>query len=114
MNPLTLLWKGVCNIMEYQSVYDTTTHQTTHTATTIVENEPCRVSYTRESLVSVAGVPTTTQTILLFIRPDIDIKAGSVIEVTQNGRTIKYKGSSTTAKYTNHQEVVLELYEDKA
>ena len=114
-NPLVKLWIGKCTIYEYQSVTDPDTYQTTHSLVATVTDEPCRVSYTRETVSdSSGGVPTTYQVTMLFIRPDLDVKAGSVIEVTQHGRTIKYKGSSTTAKYSNHQEVVLELYEENA
>ena len=55
-----------------------------------------------------------TQFTVLFIRPDLTIKAGSVIEVTQHGITTKYRRSGTPTVYTNHQEVILTLYEDKA
>lgn len=114
-NPLAKLWVGKCTIYEYQSVTDPDTYQTTQSLVTVVRDEPCRVSYTRETITdNNDGVPNTYQLTMLFIRPELDIKAGSVIEITQRGRTIKYKGSSTTAKYSNHQEVVLELYEEKA
>ena len=81
-------------------------------------DEPCRVSYTHKTIGSITdndgGVPITVQVITLFIRPDLMIKPGSIIEVTQHGRTVKYKGSSTPSVYTNHQEVKLELYEEHA
>jgi hypothetical protein len=54
------------------------------------------------------------QTIKLFIRSDLDIKPGSLIEVTQNNVTTKYKRASQSAVYSNHQEITLELYEDYA
>lgn len=114
-NPLAILWKGNATISEYQEVNDPETYQTSHELAPIVVDEPCRVSYRQEpSTDIVTGAAQLTQIIMLFIRPDIDIKAGSVIEVTQNGRTLKYKRSSKPAIYSNHQEVILELYEDKA
>lgn len=114
-NPLSVLWVGKATISEYQEITDTETWQTSHELVPIVTNEPCRVSYRQEpSTDIVTGAAQLTQIIMLFIRPDIDIKAGSVIEVTQNGRTLKYKRSSKPAIYSNHQEVILELYEDKA
>ena len=109
------LWVGKCTIYEYLPVTDPTTHQTTHKLEPVVVNEPCRVSYTRETNTAVVeGAPQVIQTTMLFIRPDLEIKSGSVIEITQHGRTIKYKGSSKPALYSNHQEVVLELYEEHA
>ena len=114
-NPLSLLWIGKCTIKEYQDVFDEETYQTSQKEVAIVTDEPCRVSYTREQVTNIeSGVPTMEQSILLFIRPDLEIKPGSTIEVTQHGKTTKYRGSSKTAVYSKHQEVVLELYEDKA
>ena len=114
-NPLSILWVGKCTISEYQSVTDTETYQTTHELVPIVVNEPCRLSHSRESTTDVnSGVAYVAQSIVLFIRPDIVIKEGSVIEVTQNGVTNKYKRASKPAVYTNHQEIALDLYEDKA
>ena len=114
-NPLAILWKGKATISEYKEVTDKDTWETKHELKSVVTNEPCRVSYRQEPSTNiVTGAAQLTQIIMLFIRPDIEIKEGSVIEVTQDGRTLKYKRSSKPAIYSNHQEVVLELYEDKA
>ena len=114
-NPLSALWIGKATIYEHQEVTDPNTYQTSFQDVAVVTDEPCRVSYRQEPTTSVAtGAAQLSQIIMLFIRPDIDIKAGSIIEVTQHGRTLKYKRSSKPAVYTNHQEVALELYEDKA
>lgn len=114
-NPLSILWVGKCTISEYEKVTDPETYQTNHKLVPVVTDEPCRLSHRNETPVSVAdGAPFVHQTIVLFIRPDLVIKEGSVIEVTQNGVTNKYKRASKPAVYTNHQEVALELYEDNA
>ena len=114
-NPLSILWKGRCDIWEYEDVTDPDTHQTTQRQVVVVEGEPCRISFTSEATTNPAnGVAEMTQFIVLFIRPDLEIEAGSVIEVTQNGRTTKYKRSGKPAVYTNHQEIRLTLYEDYA
>lgn len=114
-NPLEILWIGRATISEYQSVTNPDTYETTQELVPVVTDEPCRVSYTRETVTDIqSGASSVVQLIMLFIRPDIDIKAGSVIEVTQRGKTTKFKRSSKPAIYTNHQEVSLELYEDKA
>lgn len=112
-NPLATLWIGRCTIYEYQTVTDPYTFQSTQKEVPVVVDEPCRVSYNREQATNIQdGAAVISQSITLFIRPDLEIKAGSVIEVTQHGVTTKYKGSSKSALYTNHQEIVLELYED--
>lgn len=114
-NPLAVLWTGKCTIYEYQDVTDPLTYQTTQKLVPILEDEPCRLSYNREQSTNIAnGAAVVSQSITLFIRPDLTIKAGSVIEITQNGVTEKYKGSGKPAVYRNHQEIVLELYEDNA
>lgn len=114
MNPLSKLWIGKCTIYEYKSVVDPITFQSTQQEVAVVENEPCRVSYNREQSTNIdSGVAVISQSTTLFIRPDLVVKPGSVIEVTQHGQTTKYKGSSKSALYTNHQEIVLELYEDR-
>ena len=115
VNPLAILWTGRATISEYQEITNEETYQSTFALVPIVQDEPCRLSHSRESTVNVSeGAPYVAQSIVLFIRPDIAIKEGSVIEVTQNNVTTKYKRASKPAVYTNHQEVSLELYEDNA
>lgn len=112
MNPLEKLWIGRCTIYQYQDVTDPDTFQTTQQEIAVVEDEPCRLSYNREQSTNIQnGAAVVSQSITLFIRPDLTIPSGSVIEITQHGRTVKYKGSGQPAYYTNHQEIVLELYE---
>jgi hypothetical protein len=114
-SPLGVLWIGTCTIYEYQDVTDPETFQTKHELFPVVVNEPCRVSYKRETSTNInTGAPEMQQVTMLFIRPDLEIKAGSVINITQHGRTIKYKRSSKPALYSEHQEVMLELYEENA
>jgi hypothetical protein len=115
VNPLSILWIGRATISEYKEVTDPTTYQTRHDLVPVVVDEPCRLSHSRESTVDVnGGAPYVAQSIVLFIRPDLVIKEGSVIEIVQHGVTTKYKRASKPSVYTNHQEVALELYEDNA
>lgn len=119
-NPLSLLWVGRATIYEYKETTDKETYQTTHELVPIVIDEPCRVSYgqttySRASTTEISnGAPLVDQTITLFIRPDLTISEGSVIEVTQHDVTVKYKRSSKPAIHSQHQEIILELYEDHA
>ena len=50
----------------------------------------------------------------LFISPEVEIKPGSKIVVTQNGVTTEFSNSGKPAIYTNHQEIMLKLFEDYA
>lgn len=114
-NPLSILWTGKCTIYEFQDVTDPNTYQTTQQEVAVVTDEPCRLSYNREQATDLqSGAAVVSQGTTLFIRPDLTIKPGSVIEVTQNGVTEKYRGSSKPAVYSNHQQIALELYEDNA
>jgi hypothetical protein len=117
-NPLAILWIGRATIYEYQTITDPETFKSTQKLVAVVENEPCRVSYenrTHNQMISTdKGATKIEQEITLFIRPDITIKPGTVIEVNQHNRTVKYKSSAKSALYTNHQEISLDLYEDYA
>lgn len=117
-NPLSILWIGRATIYEYQTVTDPVTFKSKQKLTPVVENEPCRVSYANnthgELIGTDKGVTNIEQEITLFIRPDLTIKPGTVIEVTQHNRTVKYKSSTKSAVYSNHQEISLDLFEDYA
>ena len=114
-NPLSALWSGKCTIYEYRAITDENNYQTTHELVPVIEDEPCRLSYKKEQATNIAnGAAIISQSITLFIRPDIIIKEGSVIDITQHGVTTRYKGSGKPSIYTNHQEIVLILYEDNA
>ena len=107
---LQKLWIGVATISEYQKVTDPITFQSTNKLVPVVENEPCRLSYSTEQVTNMdSGIATVAQVIKLFIRPDLVIKSGSKIEVTQHGRTNNYIRASEPLIYTNHQEVLLQL-----
>ena len=115
VNPLATLWVGRATIYEYQDITDPTTFQTTQQEVAVLNNEPCRLSYNREQSTDIqSGAAVVSQSITLFIRPDLVIKPGSVIEITQHGVTEKYKGSGKPSVYCNHQEIALELYEENA
>lgn len=114
-NPLSVLWTGKCTIYEYQDGKDPYNHQTTQVEVAVLEDEPCRLSYNHEQATNISsGAAVVSQSITLFIRPDLIIKPGSVIEITQHGVTERYKGSGQPAVYCNHQEIILELYDGNA
>lgn len=115
VNPLAILWTGKCTIYEFKDVTDPNTFQTTQKEVPVLVDEPCRLSYNHEQATNIqSGAAVVSQSITLFIRPDLRINPGSVIEITQNGVTEKYKGSGKPAIYSNHQAIVLQLYEDNA
>ena len=52
--------------------------------------------------------------IKLFLSPDIIVKAGSNITVTQAGKTTEYIASGIPAIYDTHQEIMLVLSKERA
>ena len=114
-NPLATLWNGLATIYEYKDIKDIDTYQTRQEMVAVITDEPCRLSYNHEQSTNIqSGAAVVSQSITLFIRNDLVIKPGSVIEITQNGVTEKYKGSGKPAIYSQHQEIVLQIYEDNA
>lgn len=111
---LARLWVATATVFEYRNIIDAHTHQTTQTLEKVYENVPCRLSYLTPfaSDLNPADIGEIDQKPTLFCSPEYDIKPGSVVEVTQLGRTRRFYRSSEPAKYTNHQQIRLELNED--
>lgn len=108
------LWAGVCNIFGFKDTEDKY-GATIHTEVMLFENLPCRLSFKNISQTSqTESFAVSSQVVKLFIAPEVYVPPGSVIEVTQNGVTRKYKHSGISAVYTNHQEIVLEAYKGSA
>lgn len=109
-----MLYTDTCTVSEYRSVKDPKTHITNKQLVVVVENEPCRLSHKSITSTGDGVAPSVSMTTKLIISPDIAIHAGSKIAVTRNGVTTVYKQSGEPARYTNHQEIMLELEEDYA
>jgi hypothetical protein len=109
------MWTGICNIFWFKNSknkYGTVVTEVKE----LYRNIPCRLSFKNisqtEQTESVAK--KTSQVVKLFIAPEVYVPPGSVIEVTQNGITRKYKHSGVSAVYTNHQEIILDVEQEKA
>lgn len=110
------LYQDVCNIYELTKVKDPITHITNPgDDMLVIEKQPCRLSFkTFPSASPEIEGNTLIQSIKLLIAPEIEIKAGSQIEITRNGITKRYKRSGEPALYNTHQEVNLELAKEWA
>nr|DAU55298.1 MAG TPA: head closure knob [Bacteriophage sp.] len=79
----------------------------------VAQDLPCRVSY---KTLAPAGrsdtVDSIAQAITLFTAPEIDIKPGSRVTVTQRGRTMRFACSGIPAVYDSHQEIPLVRFEE--
>ncbi len=103
---------GLCTVAEYGPVKNPTTKITKNVESNVINNEPCRVSYKNITVANSTNTGTITKQIIkLFIAPELDIKPGSKITVTQNGVTTAYKNSGKPAIYSSHQEIILELFD---
>lgn len=102
-------------IIEYQSVFNPEDCFTGVQELVVCENQPCKVSHVsaRQAYDGAAsdGIRLVTK---LFISPDIVVKAGSKIIVTRKGIQTVYRNSGKPARYYNHQEITIQLWEDKA
>jgi hypothetical protein len=116
---IEMLYEDSCNIIEYQSVKDPVTKQTSKKEVIVLENQPCNLSYsTTRNATSTEAATIITQTPLLFISSVTNIKAGSKIVVTKKEnkviadsvKTTAYKNSGVPAVYSGHQEITLELF----
>lgn len=107
-----LLYKGLCTVKVWQDVEDPITHATKHDEVTLFTDQKCKLSYGNQtSTTPTVGPAEITQTIKLFIAPELDIPAGSKIIVTQHGKTVEYTRSGESAVFMDHQEIQLELFE---
>lgn len=107
MNPIEQLYTGNCTVSEYHDVTDPITKITKKQEAVVLTDQRCRLSFKN---IPSASNGTVSQSIKLFVSPDITIKPGSKIVITQNGVTASYTRSGEPAIYTNHQEISLELF----
>ena len=108
---LESMYSGVCNIIEQQKETDPATKRTVHKEVTVLLAQPCRLSYKSAPATGDGNTASVTQEITLFISPDVEIKSGSKIEVTQRGRTTAFANSGEPKVYDSHQEITLKLFE---
>lgn len=105
------LYDGRCTITEYQKVKKEN-KSTQFEEVVVLENQPCRMSHKNANPTNNTGTASAvTQTITVYLSPDIDVKPGSKMTITQNGVATVYKSSGKPSVYSSHQEVPLELFE---
>ena len=108
------MWTGICNIFWFKNSknkYGTVVTEVKE----LYKNIPCRLSFKNISQTEqTESVAKTSQVVKLFIAPEVYVPPGSIVEVIQNGVTRKYKHSGISAVYTNHQEIILDVEQEKA
>lgn len=109
---LQKLYVGRCDVFEYGQAKDPVSKITGHQESKVHTAKPCRLSIVSSPAVAESsGANIPKQIIKLFMDPEVAIKSGSKIVVTQNGKTAAYKNTGEPAMHTNHQELTLEIFE---
>jgi len=106
------LYKDQCSVIEYRDTKDPKTKLTRKREATVIEDQPCKLSF--ETLKSAVGTDTataTSQIVKLFLAPEVEVAPGSKIVVLHEGRTGEYQCSGIPAIYPTHQEIVLTAFE---
>ena len=103
---------GSLSITEQRKVKDEKSKLTKTEPVVVLENQPCKLSFETVKATAISdATATVTQITKLFVSPEISIKPGSKITVTQDGITTDYTHSGVPAVYPTHQEILLELFE---
>lgn len=103
-------YNGLCTVTEYQS-YKKPNKSTGQNEVIVLENQPCKLSYsTVKNNEQVGNASKVQQIAKVFISPELTIKPGSKLTITQSGITNDYQSSGEPAMYDTHQEIVLELF----
>lgn len=111
---LERLWKDRCTVYKREKVKDPTTKLTDFEEKPLFQDQPCKLSF--ETLNSSSGDPVAvvSQTVKLFLSPDLEIPAGCKIVVTRFNdleRKFTYSKSGEAGVFTNHQEIQLVPFE---
>ncbi len=108
-------YSGILTVTEMKKDKDEKSKLTKTEPVIVLENQPCKLSFeTLKAAVQTDSAATVTQITKLFVSPNVSIRAGSKITVTQDGVTTDYTRSGIPAVYPTHQEIVLELFKEFA
>ena len=109
------LYIGTLTVTELRSVTDEKTKLTDQEPVVTLTGQPCRLSTESSSAASVSDhVTKVSQSLKVFLSPDVQVPPGSKLTITQNGVTIDYALSGPPAIYATHQEVPVELFREYA
>jgi hypothetical protein len=105
------LYDGKCTITEHQKIKKEN-KSTGFQDVVVLKDIPCRLSFktintTKQTDTAASAVVQTTK---VFLAPEIQVKPGSKLTITQNDVTTEYKSSGEPAFYSTHQEIVLDLF----
>lgn len=101
------LYADTCRIITEKDTIDPDTGIVNTARVTSAEYH-CRISYKNLPVTGGDGIPVMTQSVTLFLSPEIDIPAGADVDVVRQGRPLHFKSAGVSAVYDNHQEISLE------
>lgn len=104
-------YEGVCHIYEMKGQKDPETKVTKQKEVPVQEGLSCNLSFSSvvPALKQENGYKEE-QKVKLFLAPEIEVKTGAKIVVTQNGTTGTYQRSGLPAVYESHQEILMEAW----
>ena len=108
------LYIGRCDIYEYRAATNPANKREELSEILIYASQPCRLSIQNSSVAGEGETSAIGQVIKLFLAPEVDVLPGSKIIVTQHGKTTQYRNSGIAARYSGHQEIMLERMEKRA
>lgn len=105
------LYIGVFDVVE-QVEYIKPNGSVGFRAETTIKGQPCKLSFeSSQSAVEGDKASSAEQVIRLIFAPEVVLKIGSRIIVTQNNTTGEYRASGERAVFMTHQEVILKRHE---
>ena len=108
------MYIGRCNVIVRTKKKNQKTMIIDFVEETILENVPCRLSFSSSPKTGSDNVATLDQEIKLFMDPKYNVPPGSKIVITQNEQTETYSNSGKPALYESHQEINLKVFKEWA
>ena len=103
-------YTGKCTIIEHKKVTKTN-KSTGFQDDEVLTDQPCKLSFSNISKANQGETAASIgQVTKILIAPEINVKPGSKLIITQNGVTTEYSKSGEPATYNTHQEIILELF----
>lgn len=100
---------GTLTVTELQKVKNEKSKLMEESEVVVLQDQPCRLSFEKlQTAIQSESAATITQSTKLFVSPDVTIKAGSKLTVTQDNVTTDYTRSGVPSTYPTHQEITLE------
>ena len=111
---LERMWKDQCSIFVRVEQTNPDTNLTDFQEMPLFENQPCKLSFEKQTATDENHVATVAQVVKLFLSPDLLVPPGCKVVVKRFNdieREFTYSQSGEAGVFTNHQEITLTLWE---